>query len=65
MKATADEIAAVYKRAKAQAEIEFSNLSLPEKMEKHESEIKMLNDQLRSGKISHDDYEKKMRDILD
>jgi len=65
MKATPEQIADVYKRAKEKAERDFKTSKEETKIKEHEEEIKKLNGKLSRGEISQEEFEKLIRDFVE
>ena len=65
MKATQEEIAEIYKNAKEKAKKDFKNRKYKERMKSKEAEIRKLNKKLEKNEINQDEFEKKMKDLVD
>jgi small GTP-binding protein len=63
-KATKEEIAEAYKRAKENAEKEFKNSDIINNMKKYENQIKILNEKLSKKEISQEEFENEIKKLL-
>jgi len=63
-KATPEEIADVYKAAKAKAERRFKASGHEEKLKQHEDSLEQLAQDLESGDITEQEYEERIEKLL-